>query len=281
MTEAQQKLLQALNSNVDAFDSYFEDESADAPVVSKLPDAPKMAKMRGNPAFSAQFDITVYKKYFTLNSGTYTEIAASALNAALKNALPFFLFGFNDYLAGFSNLKKIYPVNSNWTLGRPGIYGKDFLDGSYDSTVTAYLQQGDLVIPFTSALPGSGTTTTALVIVRCNQVAYGTLLQSLASDRFVLNNIRYVVADETATNLAQYANNIGIHKLSLFGKNDNDFTSPNSFKVPEQQQKNLIDVPLKLGIGKEQSLASYTNFAVTEITWSTFVWTVRKLSARD
>lgn len=279
MNVAEQKLLRALETNVDAFETYFEDESADAPVGSKMPSDTKLAKVKGNPAFSAQFDVTAYVKFYTLTGGAYTGIAASALNAALQNSLPMFLFGFNDYLSGFYNLKKLYPVNSNWTYGRPGIYGKDFLDGSFDSTVLADLVQGDLVLPFTSALPGAGTTTLGLVIIRCPQVAYGTLLQSLASDRFVMNMIRYVVPDETAASLAQYANNIGIHKLSLFGKNNNDFTSPNSFKKPEQQQKNLIDIPLKDGIDKMKSLATYINYDVASITWSTFVWSVRRLTA--
>lgn len=276
MTRSEQELLRALETNVDSFDSYFEDEDADAPVITKMPT--KMAKVKGNPAFSAQFDITTYLKFFTLNGGSYTAIAASALNAALKNSLPLFLFGFNDYLSGFYNLQKLYPVNSNWTIGRPGIYGKDFFDGAFDSTVTALLIKGDLVIPFTSALPGAGTTTLALVIVRCPQVAYGTLLQSLASDRFVQNMIRYTVPDETATSLAQYQNNIGIHKLSLFGKNNNDFVSPNSYNKPEDQKKNIIDVPLKTPIDKQKALATYINYDVSYITWSTYVWTVRKLA---
>lgn len=278
MTRAEKHLMESLKGSVDAFDSYFEPDDADAPVVSKLPQrSASVTKVKGNPQFSAQFDITASIEYFTLTGGAYTSIAPAALNAALQNNLPMFLFGFTDYKAGFANLQKLYPVNSNWTYGRPGIWGKDYFDGAFDSTVTAKLQNGDLVIPFTSALPGAGTTTLALIIIRSVQVPYGILLDALASDRFVLNMIRYVVPDETSTSLNQYAQNIGLHRISLFGKTSNDYVSPNSFKVPEQQQKNLIDVPIKKGITKEITFASYLNYDVTQITWSTFVWTVKKL----
>jgi hypothetical protein len=277
MNNAERQLLSRLNSNVDSFESYFEDESADAPVVTAQPSAGKLGKFKGNPTFSAQFDITVLLKYFTLTGGAYTAILPAALNAALKNQLPFYLFGNSDFQSGFANLRKAFPL-STWVHGRPQAWGKDsFTEYGFDATVTGTLQLGDLVIPFTSALPGAGTTTLALVIVRCTQVPYATLLNALSSDRFVLNRIRYVIPDTTLT--AQYSNNIGIYKQSLFGKLDSDFVSPNSFKLPEQQQTGIIDIPLKKGITKEIAFATYVNYDCTTFTWSVFVWSVRKLGA--
>lgn len=279
MTSAEQQMLKALQTNVDSFDSYWEDESADAPVISKKPGGVKMGTTKGNPSFAAQFDVTTYLKFFTLTGGAYTLIAASALSATLKTKLPMFLFSYNDYKAGYAKLIQTFPVTV-WSYSIPFIYGKDEISSlALDSTVTAELQAGDLVIPFTSSLPGAGTTTLGLVIVRCTQVAFGTLLESLASDRFVLNQIRYVVPDETATSLAQYAQNIGMFKQSLFGKFDSDYVSPNSNKVPEQQQKNLIDIPLKIPVDKQRGLATYINYDVSYISWSIFVWAVRKLDA--
>jgi hypothetical protein len=275
---SEQQLLQALQTNVDSFDNYFEEDSADAPVISKKPmGGISMGKTKGNPAFSAQFDIAAYVKFYTLTSGAYTGIAASALSATLKTKLPVFLFGFNDWRSGYPKMIQTFPV-SVWSYSIPFIYGKSEVTSlALDSTVKADLIAGDLVIPFTSALPGSGTTSLALVIIRCTQVAFGTLLESLASDRFVLNKIRYVVPDETATSLAQYAQNIGMFKQSLFGKFDSDYLSPNSYKVPEQQQKNLIDIPLKIGIDKQRALSTYINYDVSYFSWSIFVWTVKKL----
>jgi hypothetical protein len=279
MEPHERQLLSALQANADAFDEYF-DDTADAPVISKrMGSAPsQLSKSKGNPAFSASFDLTFQIIYFTLNSGAYTNIAASALSATLKTQLPVFLFGWNDFKAGYAKLRQNFPVNV-WAYGRPGIFGKDsFSEFGFDATVNGKLLAGDMVIPFTSALPGAGTTSLALVVIRSTQVAYGTLLESLVSDKFVMNMIRYTLPDETAASLAQYSNNVNLFKMSLFGKFDSDFVSPNSFKKPEQQQKNLIDIPLKRGIDKEKSMGFYLNYDVPGVvTWSTFVWTVHKL----
>lgn len=281
LSKAEQELLKELNTNADSFDNFFEDESADAPAVSVAPRlaqrGTELARAKGNPAFSAQFDITVLLKYFTLTGGVYTQITAATLNAALKNQLPVYIYGNSDFASGYTALRKVFTLTT-WVHGRPGIYGKDdFSELAFDATVTAQLVLGDMVIPFTSALPGAGTTTLGLAIVRCTQVSYGTLLDSLNSDRFVMNMIRYVIPD--TTKIAQFSNNIGIFKQSLFGKFDSDYVSPNSFKKPEQMQNGLIDIPLKKGIDKQIALASYVNYDCIELSWSIFVWQVRKLQA--
>jgi hypothetical protein len=284
MNAAERSLLQQLNNNVDSFDQYFEPDSADAPPVTTRPSGAKLAAVKGNPAFSAQFDISFALRFFTVvtATGVYTNIAAAALNAALKNQLPAYVFGNSDFATGFTNVRRTFPLNT-WVHERPGIYGKDFwADGAgtvpaFDATVKAFLANGDLVIPFSSALPGAGTTTVGLVIVRCTQVPYGTLLAALASDRFVMNMIRYVIPD--TTKIGQYNNNIGLFKQSLFGKFDSDFLSPNSYKKPEQQQNGLIDIPLKKGIDKQIVLGTYINFDCIDMSWSIFVWTVNKVTA--
>jgi|WetSurMetagenome_2_1015567.scaffolds.fasta_scaffold02016_11 hypothetical protein len=280
MTDSEMQLLQKLNSNVDSFESYFEDE-ADRPVITTSQTKTSVGKSKGNPSYSAQFDVSVFKKYFTVvtATGVYTAVAASAINAGLKNSLPVFLFGQSDFKAGYANLKKIYPVNSNWVAGKPFIYGAGTSEvtPAMDVTVLAQLIQGDMVFPFTSALPGAGTTSLALVIVRCTQVAYGTLLESLSSDRFVLNMVRYVIPDVTL--IAQYSNQIGIFRQSLFGRGTTDYLSPNSSKKPEQQQSGIIDIPLKKGFDKESALGMYTNYDAIELSWSIFVWSVKKMTA--
>lgn len=277
MTPAEKALLNELRAGANSFDSYFEDESADAPPVSVSPSSGKLAAVKGNPTFSAQFDVSVLLKFFTVTAGVYASILPAALNAALKNQLPFYLFGNSDFASGYKALRAAFPLTS-WVHGRPGVYGKDdFSELAFDATVTSTLVQGDLVIPFTSSLPGAGTTTVGLVVVRCTQVAYGTLLDALNSDRFVMNMIRYVIPD--LTKLSQYSNNVYMFNQSLFGKMNSDFLSPNSFKKPEQFQNGLIDIPLKKGIDKQTALGSYINYDCTELTWSIFVWSVRKVTA--
>lgn len=270
------KKLRAKSSNFDSFDAFF--EHADAPIVSPNQGntGTELLASKGNPAFTAQFDTQIFLKYYTLTGGAYTNIPAASLNAALKNKLPVFLFGHADFAAGYTKMQAQYPL-VGWNYGIPGVYGKDyFTPYGFDATVAADLQLGDLVIPYTSALPGTGTTTLALVIVRCTQVAYGALLQSISSDRFVMNMIRYVLPD--LTQLAQYSQQVGVYYQSLFGKFDSDTLSPNSYKLPSQLQNGIIDIPLKRGIAKQDALATYVNYTCVEIDLSFFVYSVDKVT---
>ena len=234
----------------------------------------------GNPAFTAQFDLSLQAKYYTLNSGAYTNIAAAALNAALKNDLTFFLFGQSDFDSGYAKLKAQNPVNSNWSYGIPFIYGKDAATGglTLDATVTGDLENGDLVIPYTSALPGSGTTTLALLIVRCNSVAYASLLGATSSDTFVVDGIRYTLDDPT-TNAGQYAKAISVYNLSLFGKFDSDSFVPNAFKQPDQFQNGIVDLPIQKGISKHNSIAFKNLYTNVSQSMSIFVKVFNKVSA--
>jgi len=222
--------------------------------------------------------------YFTENgAGVYTLKTAAQILAAqptLATKLPSFLFGHADYAGGFSRLKAAFPV-AVWTYGIPFVYGTgDTRPGCtfsvYDATVTAQLTAGDLVQPFTATL--GGVNYVALSVIHCNQVAYGTLLDSLGSDMFQMNMIRYIMADTSAVGLAQYQNNINIFKQSLFGKFDSDFVSPNSFKLPEQMQDGVIDIPLVKGIDKQIALATLINYDTPNVQWSVFVSMVNKLS---
>jgi hypothetical protein len=276
LTNAEQRLNTALRNGSPSFESYFSKHADNAPVLQSQGSNTEVLASKGNPAFSAQFDVQVFLKYYTLNGGAYTVVAPAALAPALKVKLPVFLFGHADFQAGFAKMKQSYPV-TGWTYGTPGIYGKDlFTPYAFDATVQADLENGDMVMPFTSALPGGGTTSLALVIVRCSQVAYGALLGSISSDLFVMNMIRYVLPDTTQQ--AQYQQKLGIYYQSLFGKFDSDSLSPNSYKKPEQMQTNIIDIPLKRGIAKQDILASYIIYTNVETDLSFFVFSVDKLT---
>lgn len=273
MKKYEQDFLNKINRHVDGFD--YAIDNADAPGAGAIP------AIKGNPRFSATFNLTFLAKYYTLSGGAYTEIAASALNAGLQNDLPFFIFGNNDFASGFKKLKGEFVINSNWTYGVPGIWGKDlFTDLSFDATVTGSLQTGDLVIPFTSALPGGGTTTLALLIVRCPEIAYGSLLEMLNSDRFDINGVRYVLSD--TTKLAQYTRQISFNDLSIFGKFNSDKLTPNDYKVPEQFQNGIVDIPIggKWGrIDKHISWGFFNLYDNVESSWTVFCSMVNKLNA--
>ena len=264
----------------------FERSNADAPIVN--PAATQLGAIRGNPGFVAQFDLKILTKFFSVvdATGVFTLLTAAQLLAAYAagaTQLPAFIFGNSDFAGGFKKLQQLYPLNG-WTYGQPVIYGKDtpripttVINGGFvDATVTAQLQVGDLVIPVYS--DQGATTYVGLTIIRCTQVAYGTLLDALNSDRFIINMLRYIMSDTTAVGLDQYNNNVGIIKQSLFGKMDQDFVSPTSFKMPEQFQAGIIDIPLEKGVDKQVELATYVEYDVTEVQWSIFVNYLEKLS---
>lgn len=274
------------NNFMTRFDSRvnsFERSHADAPVAVN-PAATQLAATRGNPGFAAQFDVEFLLKYFTVVTATgvatvQTPAQIVAAEASLATKLSAFLYGNSDYASGFKRLQQAFPLNGGWIYGTPGIFGKDLFRVNgffFDATIEGLLQRGDLVMPF--YFVDGANTLLGLSIIRCSQVGYGTLLDSLNSDRFIMNMIRYIMSDTSAVGLAQYNNNIFIMKQSLFGKFDSDFVSPQSFKMPEQFQPGIIDVPIKKGIDKQVALGTYINYNVENTQWSLFVEYVEKLA---
>lgn len=266
-------LIRQLAARSNAYESH-----ADAPVAVNR-DATALGQSQGNPTFAAQFDVQFLVRYFTTAAGVYTSRNAAYILAnapTLATQLPAFLFGNSDFSGGFTRLKAIFQL-SGWTYGDPFVYGKDYpasFFGALDATAKADLRSGDLVLTF---YQDGATDYVAFVIIRCTQVAYATLLDALASDMFKINMIRYIMSDVTAVGLAQYNNNVTIMKQSLFGKFDSDFVSPNSFKLPEQMQTGIIDIPLRKGIDKQVAIASFINYDITTVQWSLFVESVQKL----
>jgi hypothetical protein len=273
MTRSEAQLRRQL-SRVNSYDN------ADAPVAVS-PQRTQLMATQGNPAFTAQFDVQFLLRFFSVAAGVYTGLTPAALLAAaptLATQLNIFLFGNSDFSSGFAKLQAQFPL-AVWSYGAPFIYGKDYpvVNGvPLDATALAQLTKGDLVIPYYATV--GGTDYQGLAIIRCTQVAYGTLLDALNSDMFTMNMIRYIMADTSSTGLAQYNNNIFVMKQSLFGKFDSDFISPNSFKLPEQMQDGVIDIPLVKGIDKQIALATAVNYAVSPVQWSLFVAMVNKLA---
>lgn len=280
MTKKDQQIMRTMRRNANSFEARR--SYADGPAAVN-PAATVLAAAAGNPGFAAQFDLQLLLKFFSIvdATGVATLLTPAQLLAAaptLANQLAQFVFGNSDFAGGFKRTMQAYPL-TNWTYGTPFIYGKGTptVNGlALDATVLATLVRGDLVIP--QYFDSGATTYVALSIVRCNQVAYGTLLDALNSDRFVMNMIRYVMNDTSSAGLAQFNQNIGIYKQSLFGKFDSDFISPTSFKMPEQMQDGIIDIPLEKGIDKQVILGTYQNYDAPTVQWSIFVAAVDKLA---
>jgi hypothetical protein len=261
----------------DAFD-YADEQLSHIPQISKQLATPTELKgQAGMPMFVGQFDLSLISRYYTLTGGAYASIPPASLNAALQNNLPFFIFGNNDFAAGYNYLRGQYPINANWSYGSPFVWTGQATELGLDATVFADLQIGDIVLPFTSALPGAGTTTLALHIIRSGNVAYASILTSSNSDRFIIDGIRYNLSDNTQ--IAQFANQFGLFDLSLFGKAKTDRFSPTSYIRPEQFQANIADLPIEYAIDKHKSFAVQNIFTNLEMTLSIFVVAISKIEA--
>lgn len=241
-------------------------------------------QVAGNPPFTAQFDVNISLKYFTASAATaaaYTSVAASAIATVLKTKLAAFVFGQSDFAAGFKKSIQQFPVTGGWLYGNPFVYGKDVATcafGDFDSTVTSQLEIGDIVIPFTATTAGP-VYTVGLVILRCPSVGYAKLVDSLSSDRFWVNNIRYILTDTSAAGLLQYDNSIKVQKQSLFGLFNENEVSPTSYKQPQQFQAGIVDVPIDQGVDKNVSINTYINYDSVAQKFSVFVRNFDRLQA--
>lgn len=267
---SQRALRNALYEGTD----HYERDNADA--------APgTVVKSGGSAPFDATFDLQILTVYFTVAAGVYTLRTAAyvlANAATLANRLAFFTFSQADFCGGFAKVKGQFPL-VNWSYGSPFIYGNGFPNttfGDLDATALAQLQVGDMVQPFTATVAGP-VNYVALVIIRCANVAYGTLLASTNSDSFIVNKIRYVQNDTSAAGLAQFNNPVQWQKLSLFGQYGTDNLAPVGQKSPNQFQNGIIDLDVTKAITKEIGFASYLNYDAVNLLWTVYVKVVNKL----
>ena len=266
------KLVNMLENGVDA----YEMNNADEPTMQQT------QLQAGNelPAFDAEFDIQILTKYFTVSAGAYTLRTAAYLlaNAAtLATVLTFFMFGQADFQGGYKKIKSQFPLQI-WAYEAPFVYGDGYPATSFgilDATAIAQLSIGDMVQPATATV--GGVNYVALVILRCANVAYGTLLAATSSDTFLINRIRYIQNDTTAAGLNQYSNAVYWFKQSLFGKFDQDSLTPNSQKGPMQYQAGVIDLFITKQVTKEISFGCNINYDAVNLQWSIFVKSFNKL----
>lgn len=264
-----------------------------------------MGTINGTPNTQTQIDLVVKTVFSrTTIANTTSEqtdrvaVAPNDLPVALKNKLPVFIFGNSDYAGGFKRLVSLNQ-STNWVYNNskivnnaamnasfnPAFVGVVYGFGSIDVPSFAQLNGlvsfGDMIITYgyrtIGESPDESYLYTAEVLVQCPQVAYGTLLDSLSSDTFKFERIRYNVAE--VDKIAQFNNAIGLFRQSMFGKLASDSINPNSQKQPTYQQANIIDIPLFLGIDKNTMMATLVNYDCQEFTWSLYIPTVTKIKA--
>lgn len=239
----------------------------------------KLGRIAGNPDFLDQFNLTFKTYYYDVTHGVM--VAAAALPASLKNKLPVFLFGNSDYAGGFQKTRSFFPLTT-WSLLHPaavfynyGIINKEIQVSNQivSNNLTPFVKTGQLFFQYFATV--AGTSYVALIVIDCPQVAYGSLLDSINSDIFQINMIRYYV---DPTNLNQLTNQILILHKSTFGKTQDDWIDPNLFVTGKTFNTNIADIPLNMEINKSKSFGFYIEYDCINFNWSITVESTKKIT---
>jgi hypothetical protein len=216
----------------------------------------------GNPVFVAQFNLRFLTYYYDV-TGTAL-ISPAAMLAADPDVCTdnsYVAFGNSDFAAGYVKAYQYVPDNE-WALTLVGIYGRDVFAADV-SDVAPFCNRGDMVSIWDVTAISTNKYKKVLVL-RCPQVAYGTLLDALNSDTFMINMIRYKV-NPLQTN--QLSNQIITIVQSLFGKAQDDKIDPSTYITGQTFNQNIADIPLELAIDKTKILATYVGYDVVDFDW--------------
>lgn len=219
------------------------------------------------------------------------------------SSIPVPIFGNSDFAAGFVKSMALNAPNVGKLIGgfivtQDGFaysVSNDLINatGIVSPTIEFYSEavkqgiakKGDLIVAYVSPVSNIELPDESLqskfqileVVVSCPQVAYGTLLDAISSDTFVIDGIRYTVPD--VTKIDQFTNAIQTVRQSLFGKLQSDSMNPNSMNMPFNNQTNIIDVPLQLGVDKNLIVNTRINASCRKFIWSLFIKTTQKIKA--
>jgi len=222
----------------------------------------------GNPVFTAQFNFNFLVYYQNITVPAL--VLPAALPAGGQTNNPIIVLGNSDFAGGYA--KGItYVPDAVWTLTLVGIYGRDLLPADV-GLVAPFCLRGDMVI--TSRVTIAAVVYERVTIIRCPQVAYGTLLDALNSDTFMINMIRYVV---NPLQIAQFQNQLIPYTQSLFGKAQDDKIDPGTYITNMTFNQNISDIPLELAIDKSKGICFYAGFDVVNFGWTITVAYSKKI----
>jgi hypothetical protein len=207
-------------------------------------------------------------------------IAPAALPVALQTTLPAYIFGLTDFYGGFPKANTILPPGLGWfrsgfnQVADCGIVGYTFVPTFGVAPLPPYVN-GDLVMMFWDVLPGGIPNFIAWVVIHCNNVAYGTFLNSFVSDLITIDLIRYIVP---IANINQLANPVFFGTQSLFGKTKFDSIDPRMYITSRDFQQQIADIPVNLPIDKTLMTGFQLDVFCQQVSWVLFVKKVEPLT---
>lgn len=219
----------------------------------------EIAFSAGNPLTKTEITLQITLTYW--DTATGLQVLPGALPVNLQTKLPVFLFGLTDFYGGFAKNKLISGINTlignpNWTMFNSfttalgtqqmaGIIGNSSTDAVIRQFVPAGMtyDSGDLVLLFY----GGAAAILAVLKVHCNNVSYGTFLNSFVSDLITINSMRLIVP---IANINQFLNPLIFGYQTLFGKTFSDNVDPRQYITSTDFQQQICDIPIQLPIDK-------------------------------
>jgi len=231
-----------------------------------------LGKLRGEPYFKAEITLTVTSIF----TNVFGIVAPAAIPAALQTRLPVYLFGLTDNYSGYLAGTRVTPLSAGWFFqpGISGIFG--YNNGVVPVFLLPFLQPGDFIFAYDDNTP-AGVFWQCFIIIHCNNVGYGTFLNSFSNDLIILNSIRYGCP---LANLNQMNNPLHFTTQSLFGKVVTDTIDPRIYITNQQFQQQISDMPITLPIDKSLIMSTNLDFDCQNISFLLAVQKVKPLTLR-
>jgi hypothetical protein len=241
--------------------------SNDVPLKNVRQGLGSVAYAVGNPATKTEISLQVSLFY----TAAGVQVFPAALPAALQTSIPVYLFGLTDFYGGYFKSRLITPQIPTWVYTGSVIVGYNTMIGF--GVPGANIFPGDLLTQYVE--PGG---ITASIIVHCNNIAYGTFLNSFVSDLITIDSIRYIVP---IANVNQFINPVIISQQTLFGKVNSDSIDPRMYITSRDFQQQISDLPMNLPIDKSIMIGLQMDVFCPAFSWVLFVKKVESLTHKQ
>jgi len=250
-------------------------KSVDIPLENIRKSLGAVSHMVGNPLSKTEITLNVQSFLYT-NAGV--PIAPAALPAAFQNSIPVYIFGLTDFYGGYLKSQNLIPIRPLWglvnPLGQQTAYIYNYgnilpLGGAFDLLIQP--QSGDMLLFYGNA----GLNVNACIRIRCQNVAYGTFLNSFVSDLITIETIRYIVP---LANINQFINPVIFVYQTLFGKTSSDTIDPRLYITNKDFQQQIADLPINLPIDKNLMIGLQMDVFCPTFSWVLFVKKVEPLT---
>jgi hypothetical protein len=229
----------------------------------------------GNPLTKNEIAVSIDIRYADTN--LHVLLPPAALPAGcLNSTLPAYMFGLSDMYGNYTKTRSIVKLDTvNWNFASSGFWNYNFT-GAVDAVIQLNLdlRDGDYLLVYTSA---AVATVQAVIRIRCQNIAYATLVHSLMSDIIFLNTIRYVVR---IADILQFTHPLFISHLSTFGNLSIDSLDPRMYVTNIMPQQQIADIPVSIPIDKSIAISLQINPTCQRLDFLMFVNKVEVLTKR-